>query len=207
MKFNKSIDIIVTGEDLLYLIEHNDKDAFTDFYSDNFQKLILVSDKYVKDMYIAEEIVQDVFLKIWEDRKLLANVSSVRAYLYRSVVNASINYVNRQKNIEKHHLKIAEHVTEDDIELINEQNELIVLLYKEIELLPDKCRNVFKLSRLEGMKYKEIAIELNISEKTVENHMSNALRILRLRIVKKEPSAGRQSFHPKYLPLLSLFLF
>ncbi|MGY0039006.1 sigma factor [Pedobacter sp. NJ-S-72] len=140
MKINETTDGIITGEDLLNLIEDDDKSAFTVFYSNNFQKLILVSDRYVKNMHVAEEIVQDMFLKIWEDRGLLLYVNSVKAYLYRSVVNASLNYINRQKNIEKHHLKIAEHLTDDDIEIINDQNELIVLLYNEIEQLPEKCQ-------------------------------------------------------------------
>ncbi|WP_087149048.1 RNA polymerase sigma-70 factor [Pedobacter lusitanus] len=176
------------------------------FYSNNFQKLILVSDRYVKNMHVAEEIVQDMFLKIWEDKELLLYVNSVKAYLYRSVVNASINYINRQKNIEKHHLKIAEHLTDDDIDIINEQNELIVLLYNEIEQLPEKCQKVFKLSRLEGLKYRDIAAELSISEKTVENHMSNALRLLRLRVIHNIHEEDPKS-KAKYFSLLSLFLY
>ena len=206
MKVNKTTDSIVTGEDLLHLIEDDDKGAFTVFYSNNFQKLILVSDRYVKNMHVAEEIVQDMFLKIWEDKRLLLYVNSVKAYLYRSVVNASLNYVNRQKNIEKHHLKIAEHLTDDDIEIINEQNELIVLLYNEIEQLPEKCQKVFKLSRLEGLKYKDIAIELSISEKTVENHMSNALRLLRLRVINNIHTQDSKN-KVRYFSLLSLFLY
>lgn len=206
MKINETTDGIVTGEDLLNLIEDDDKSAFTVFYSNNFQKLILVSDRYVKNMHVAEEIVQDMFLKIWEDKGLLLYVNSVKAYLYRSVVNASLNYINRQKNIEKHHLKIAEHLTDDDIEIINEQNELIVLLYNEIEQLPEKCQKVFKLSRLEGLKYRDIAVELSISEKTVENHMSNALRLLRLRVIHNIQAEDPKS-KAKYFSLLSLFLY
>lgn len=205
MKF-ASNELITSGRDLLDLIELNDKNAFTDFYSDNFQKLILVAEKYVKDVHVAEEIVQDMFLKIWEDKERLVTVNSVKSYLYRSVVNTSLNYINRQKSIEKHHAKIAEHLTDDDIDLIDEQNELIVLLYKEIELLPEKCQVVFKLSRLDGMKYKDIAVKLNISEKTVENHMSNALRILRVRIIGniKYSDANNRA---KYFSLLSVFLY
>ncbi|MBB5636614.1 RNA polymerase sigma-70 factor (ECF subfamily) [Pedobacter cryoconitis] len=206
MKINEATDGIVTGEDLLNLIEDDDKSAFTIFYSNNFQKLVLVSDRYVKNIHAAEEIVQDMFLKIWEDKGLLLYVNSVKAYLYRSVVNASLNYVNRQKNIEKHHLKIAEHLTDDDIEIINEQNELIVLLYNEIELLPEKCQKVFKLSRLEGLKYRDIAVELSISEKTVENHMSNALRLLRMRVIHNIQTEDPKS-KAKYFSLLSLFLY
>ncbi len=206
MSLRKSISNIDTGQDLLSLIERGDQEAFTSFYSSSFKKLILVSDKYVKSVHVAEEIVQNIFLKIWEDKDLLADVKSIQSYLYRSVVNASINYVNRERNIEKHHHKIAEHLTEEDLDTLNEQNELIVLLYEEIDRLPVKCQQVFKLSRLEGLKYKDIALQLNISEKTVENHMGNALKTLRTQVLMK---AQRQSIgkDTKYFSLLTLFLY
>ncbi|RQO72281.1 RNA polymerase sigma-70 factor [Pedobacter sp. KBW06] len=205
MSVSKSIDVI-SGSDLLLLIEDNNKDAFTDFYSHNFRKLILVSDKYVQSIPAAEEIVQDVFLKIWEEKELLSEIKSIKAYLYRSVVNASINFINRQKNIEKHHLKIADNITPDDAERHDEENELIVLLYNEIELLPEKCQQVFKLSRMEGLKYRDIASQLSISEKTVENHMGNALKILRSRVSKAaENSPVRKKF--KYFYLLAMYLY
>ncbi|AOM77743.1 RNA polymerase sigma-70 factor [Pedobacter steynii] len=205
MRVRQSIEVI-SGSDLLLLIEDNNKDAFTDFYSHHFRKLILVSDKYVQSIPAAEEIVQDVFLKIWEEKELLSEIKSINAYLYRSVVNSSINFVNRQKNIEKHHLKIADHVVIDDAERHEEENELIVLLYHEIELLPEKCQQVFKLSRLEGLKYRDIALRLNISEKTVENHMGNALKILRSRVSKAaEQSPLRKKF--KYFYLMAMYLY
>ncbi|HEY0177569.1 MAG TPA: RNA polymerase sigma-70 factor [Pedobacter sp.] len=206
MKLDDKINEIITGKDLLDLIEQNNKTAFTDFYSGNFQKLVLASDRYVNDIAVAEETVQDIFVKIWEDKDLLLYVNSIKSYLYKSVVNASINYLNRKKNIEKHHLKIAAGITEEDIDIIDEQNELIVLLYHEIELLPEKCRQVFKLSRLEGLKYKEIALEMNISEKTVENHMSNALRILRSRVLHRIETSNEKNRY-KYFSLMSLFLY
>lgn len=205
MSVRKSIDVI-SGSDLLLLIEDNDKDAFTDFYSHNFRKLILVADKYVQSIPAAEEIVQDVFLKIWEEKELLSEIKSIKAYLYRSVVNASINFINRQKNIEKHHLKIADHIVPDEVERHDEENELIVLLYNEIEMLPEKCQQVFKLSRIEGLKYRDIASQLNISEKTVENHMGNALKILRNRVSKAaQNSPVRKKF--KYFYLLAMYLY
>lgn len=205
MRVRQSIEVI-SGSDLLLLIEDNNKDAFTDFYSHHFRKLILVSDKYVQSIPAAEEIVQDVFLKIWEEKESLSEIKSINAYLYRSVVNSSINFVNRQKNIEKHHLKIADHVVIDDAERHEEENELIVLLYHEIELLPEKCQQVFKLSRLEGLKYRDIALRLNISEKTVENHMGNALKILRSRVSKAaEQSPLRKKF--KYFYLMAMYLY
>src|SRR5690349_3205390 len=98
---------IKTGKDLFVLVREGEMSAFTTFYTQFFQKLLLASEKYVKDVFIAEEIVQDIFLKIWENPESLTEIKAVKPYLYRSVINASINYVNRQKNIEIHHLKIA----------------------------------------------------------------------------------------------------
>ncbi|WP_316817069.1 RNA polymerase sigma-70 factor [Pedobacter nyackensis] len=197
---------IITGKDLLLLIEGKDTDAFTEFYVENFRKLILVSDKYVKSIPVAEEIVQNIFLKIWEDKGLLTEIDSIKSYLYRSTTNASINHINREKSLEKHHLKIAESLTAEEIDNLDEQNEMIVLLYKEIELLPEKCREVFKLSRLEGMKYKAIAVHLNISEKTVENHMGHALKVLRFRILN-HANGSSPVYKARYLSILMSFLY
>lgn len=208
MRIQKKIEhTILTGQDLLSLIAYGDKDAFTSFYLDNFRKLILVSEKYVQDVPVAEEIVQDIFLKVWENQEALAEIQSIRSYLYRSVVNSSINYVNRQKSIDKHHLQIAENISADDVEQQDAQNELIVLLYDEIALLPEKCQLVFKLSRLEGLKYRDIALQLNISEKTVESHMGNALKILRARILPQADAKTTGKHRFNYMSLLALYLY
>jgi len=206
MKLTEKTCPVITGEELYQIIEQNDRAAFTAFYSGNFQKLVLAADKYVNDIAVAEEAVQDIFLKIWENKELLLYVKSIKSYLYKSVVNVAINHLNRQKNIEKHHLKIAADLSEEDIDLLNEQNELIVLLYREIELLPDKCQQVFKMSRIDGLKYKQIALDLGISEKTVENHMGNALRILRMRVME-QAKVENSGFRQNYFSMLSLFLY
>lgn len=203
----KATDAIATGQDLLSMIADGDKDAFTNFYLDNFRKLILVSDKYVQSIPVAEELVQDVFLKIWEDQNALLEIKSIKAYLYRSVVNSSINYINRQRNIEKHHLQIAENVSPEDLDLQDSHNELIVLLYDEIALLPEKCQRVFKMSRLEGIKYRDIAGQLGISEKTVENHMGNALKILRSRILEQAMDFNTGKSRYKYFSLMAVYLY
>lgn len=170
---------IITGKDLFIIINESRMSAFTEFYTLFFQKLLLTSDKYVKDIFVAEEIVQNVFLKIWESPEDLENIKSVKSYLYKSVINASITYLNRQKNIEQHHLKIAADLTEEYLIDLDEENELIVLLHIEIDKLPPQCQKIFKLNRFERLKYKEIAEQLDISERTVENHIANALKILR----------------------------
>lgn len=177
---------IETGKDLVTIINGGRRPAFTEFYTQTFQRLLLASDKYVKDVCVAEEIVQNVFLKVWENPESLAEVNSIRSYLYKSVINASINHINREKNIAEHHHKIAANFTEEYLIDLDEENELVVLLHQEINKLPPQCRKIFKLNRFEGLKYKEIAVMLDISEKTVENHIGTALKVLRKSLLDKK---------------------
>lgn len=174
-----------TVKSLQLMLDKGNKKAFTDFYSQYFKRLLIESDKYVKDIYVAEEVVQDVFLKIWERSDDLTQIQSIKSYLYRSVINASINYVNRQRNLEQHHQKIVDEFTEDQADQLDEENELIVLLFDEIEKLPPKCKEIFKMNRFERLKYREIALKLEVSERTVENHIANALKLLREAMLKK----------------------
>ena len=169
----------------LYGIRHHNHHAFTTLYLKYFQGLVLVSDKYVKDIDVAKEIVQDVFLKMWESPVGLEHVTSIKPYLYRTVINASLNHLKRQKNIMQHHVKIADEITYDSIDALHEEQELKLLIYNEIENLPPQCKKVFKMSRFDGLKYREIAVMLGISEKTVENHMVKALKILRDRLYEQ----------------------
>ncbi len=178
-------------EELLAGIQNASHEIFTHLYSCYFANLALTANKYVKDMQVAESIVQNIFLKMWENPFELNDSRSLKAYLYRSVINAAINFVNQQKNISRHHLKISEQVTDAYIDTLQEEQELKALIYKEIERLPEQCRKVFKMSRFEGLKYKEIAQQLNISEKTVENHMVNALKILRTNLLD---ASGKNKF-------------
>lgn len=174
--------------DVNQTLDRGQEQAFTRLYAQYFKKLLLQSDKYVNDIQLAEEIVQDVFLKIWERSEGLIQIDSIKSYLYRSVINSSINYLHKQKNVELHHQKIIEEFTEEDLDEIDKENELIVMLYGEIEKLPQKCKRIFKMSRFERMKYKEIALHLDISEKTVENHIANALKLLReAMLLNKKP--------------------
>lgn len=196
---------IKTGTDLYDVINENQVSVFTSFYTQFFQKLLLTSDKYVEDVFVAEEIVQDVFLKIWESPEGLNEIKSINSYLYRSVINASINYLNRQKNIEKHHLKIAANYSEESMIELDEENELIVLINNEIEKLPTQCKKVFKLSRFEQLKYKEIASLLDISERTVENHISNALKTLRNELLGEKFIKNRLQ-NKKFLIFLNILL-
>ncbi len=191
-----------TVENIERMLDKGHVVAFTDFYTQFFKKLLIESDKYVKDIQVAEEIVQDVFVRIWERSEDLSQIKSIKSYLYRSVINLSINYINRQKNLEQHHQKIVNEFTEEQAEVMDEENELIVMLFDEIEKLPSKCREIFKMNRFEKLKYKEIALKLDLSERTVENHIANALKILRDAMLGNQKNYSTSS-HLKILRLLS----
>lgn len=195
---------IETVQDVENMLRNGQVSAFTDFYNQYFSKLLLESDKYVKNVFVAEEIVQTVFLKIWENTESLENIKSIKSYLYKAVINSSINYVNRQKSIEQHHLKISEGLSEENVEALDEENELIVLLHAEIEKLPPQCGKVFKMSRFEHLKYKEIASLLNISERTVENHVATALKSLRIAMLSNNAGNFKSRNHKI---IFSLFLY
>ena len=193
-----------TLENIKHIVDKGQATAFTDFYTQYFKKLLIESDKYVSDIQVAEEIVQDVFVKIWQRSVDLDQIQSLKSYLYRSVINASINYVNRRKSLEQHHQKIASEFTEQDVEQLDEENELIVLLFAEIEKLPPKCREIFKLNRFERLKYKEIALRLGISEKTVENHIANALKTLKDAMLGKKQLALK-ALNSRFISYLLFF--
>ncbi len=120
------------------------------------------------------------------------------------MINQSINYINRQKNIEQHHIRIADQMGDASLEDLHEEQELKKIIYNEIERLPEQCRRVFKMSRFEGLKYREIATQLNISEKTVENHIANALKTLRSRLLVGSPDKS-SDYKLKLVAVLPLF--
>lgn len=136
----------------------------------------------------AEDIVQDVFMEIWKRKDDIELGEQAQSLLYRSVYARAINLINHRAVVEKYNAEEAEllkkkmeYYEPDRSEVLKriENRELRVEIYKAINALPDKCREVFKLSYLYDMKNKEIADALNISARTVEAHMYKALKILR----------------------------
>ena len=135
--------------------------------------------RIIKDKDKAEDIVQDVFVKVWENRKTIEITISIKSYLFRSCINTALNETSRQKKYThvpaEDDLIIASQNTGDNIE----QEDLQQKIDEGLNLLPPACKSVFILSRFEEMSYKEIAETLEISIKTVENQMGKALKILR----------------------------
>lgn len=187
MKLHATTDL--NNEAMLRGIRASDYEVFSKMYLHLFKGLALISVKYVQDVYIAEELVQDIFIKVWEQPHTVNGVIHLKSYLYKAVVNSSLNYLARQKNLKEHHERIARNMEDVDIQRAYEEQEMKVLIYQEIDRLPDQCKKVFKMSRFEGLKYREIAVLLNISERTVENHIANALKTLRIRFLANEEIA------------------
>lgn len=141
--------------------------------------------RYVQKMvaceYHSEEIVSDVFVKIWKNRKELTITTSVKAYLRMCVRNLSIDHLRRQTRLRnaQSQLPCTDNQTEDSPEATFIHTEMSNFLEQAIKQLPPKGRYIFQLSRNEGKKYREIASELEISIKTVETHMRRSLIHLR----------------------------
>lgn len=146
-----------------------------------YQPLCKYAYSFLQDKENAEEIVQSTFLLVWEKRETLEIRTSVKPYLYAMVRNACLNVLKHEKIKQKHageEIALAER-SHDSVNHVVASNELEQRIKVAVEELPEQCRLVFKLSRFEELKYSEIAEQLNISVKTVENHMGKALRIMR----------------------------
>ena len=156
--------------------------AFEAAFKSNFKALHAYAHSVLQDELMAEEIVQNVFLKLWESRERMTIHTSLRAYLYKSVYHESLNYV-KHKKVQRKYMEeaMAEQKHRQADEMVGD-SELRRQLHAALQRLPEKCRTVFQLSRFEELRYQEIAERLGISVKTVEAHMGKALKLLRLRL-------------------------
>ncbi len=163
-----------------------DEQAFEKVFKQWFQSLHTYAFTLVRDAYEAEEIVQQVFYKLWERADRLQINGAVSAYLYRSVYNECLNYLKHEKVKSRHHLYVA-HQLKYDHGGLGDRLSSAALEEKytnALNELPEQCRAVFQLSRFDNLKYREIADRLEISVKTVENQMGKALKFLRNRLAE-----------------------
>jgi RNA polymerase sigma-70 factor, ECF subfamily len=152
---------------------------FEPLFKSQFNKLCSVAGKIVHDSDVAKDLVQEVFIRVWNKKEELAT-GHIEFYLHKATVNAALNYLEANKKViplndevRAIQLEANDHISAGELELN---------IYRAIENLPPQCKAIFMLSRFEGMKYQEIANHLDISVKTVENQMGKALRDLRVRL-------------------------
>lgn len=157
-----------------------DEKAFEFLFKSQYESLCRRAYTLLNDMDEAEETVQQVFIGVWEKRKTMQVTESIHAYLAKSVHNAALNRI-KHLNVRMRYTKEQQLNFEANppITEISHANELKSRISAAIEGLPEQCRLIFKLSRFEEMKYAEIAEQLGISIKTVENQMGKALKVLR----------------------------
>ncbi len=167
---------------------------YEEAFKTHFKSLHAYACTIVRDDVMAEEMVQNVFFKLWKNKEDVKISQSLTAYLYRSVYHESLNYIKHLKVRSAYEAHAARNVNNsnnamDKVRLKNLEEQLD----KALQELPEQCRTIFQMSRFEELKYVEIAERLGISPKTVENQMGKALKILRTRLVD-------------FLPILLLLL-
>ncbi len=176
------------NSDIIENIIRGNEKAFELIFHKYFQRLFNFAKAYVIDKEVAKEIIQESYMKIWEIRSRLKPESNPEALLFTLVRNIALNYL-KHRLIERKYLQTAKQQNEiHRLHYVALKNDVIEKLYsaeiqaalnRAIENLPTRCRQVFKLSRIENLANKEIASKLNISVKTVENQITAALKRIR----------------------------
>lgn len=167
--------------ELMDLLRSGDRLAFSEIYNRYWKKLFAIGSNKIGQFEEAEEIVQDIFISLWDRREEIVITSSLSAYLAVSVKYRVIKILAKRyqhSKYEEHSLAVlpfSTNSTEDWLEFLELKSRLEVLVAK----LPEKCRLVYKASREQGYSQKQIAEEFGISEKTVEAHIGKALKSLR----------------------------
>jgi len=167
--------------EIIRRIRQGDTGQFESLFRSSYVSLVRYARTLIKDHDTAEEIVQDLFFRIWKDRERLQIESSLNGYLYRAVHNRCLHYINHIKVVEKYAREIAFNETENNEtpgDILN-YRDLQAKIAGILERLPEKCGKIFCMSRFEGLKYSEIAHKLSISVKTVEANMGRALKEFR----------------------------
>jgi RNA polymerase sigma-70 factor (ECF subfamily) len=162
-------------------IKRGDIKSFEILFRAYYKPLLIYSERIVENKEDADEVVQDIFYKLWEKRKTLEITTSINSYLYKSTYNNSLQLLKRRK-LDLKYQKYKIH--QEEQKTINPNEEMIATelshkIGQLLEALPDNCKKIFKLNRYKGMKYQEIADMLSISIKTVEANMTKALKHFR----------------------------
>jgi len=174
--------------ELIQLWQQGNEFAFELIYKRYAAQLLSLAMRKTNNRDISEEYVQDTFLTLHNTRKNADSISSLGAYLSTILRNKILDYYRHSLVHKKYETYLAESYNEHDFStlLSMETKDLEKHLMMDIEKLPPQCRNVFKLSRQEYLSVKEIASRLEISENTVKQHMSKALRLLRFSLMNYE---------------------
>ena len=163
----------------LQIADWSDEKFFEETFRTYYAQLAGFAYRYVEDYDLAGEITQELFSSIWSKSSSIEIQTSVKSYLFGAVRNACLNHIKHQRIVRSHSEHVLRVSSEADHSNPVELGELKNKIENALAKLPKKCREIFELSRFENLKYREIADRLNLSQKTVENQMGKALKIMR----------------------------
>lgn len=173
---------LITDQRLVESIKNSNQGVFELVFNFYYSGLVVFADQIIKDTSISEDIVQSVFMKLWETRETI-DIRSFRSYFIQCVKNRCIDHLRSQQV----KAKFDNRVPESDYLVMDEdlwtKTELSELIEQSVESLPPRCREIFRMSRYENLKIAEIADQLKISKRTVETQISKALKILRVKLI------------------------
>ncbi len=172
----------MTGDfEIIRRIREGDLKEFETLFRSSYASLVKYALTIIKDHDTAEEIVQELFYKIWQNKEKIKIESSINGYLFRSVHNRCLHHIEHLKVVERHEKEMSynpDTEAESPAELL-QYKELQAKIARTIEKLPENCAKIFCMNRFDGLKYSEIAEKLSISVKTVEANMGRALKEFR----------------------------
>ena len=178
---------MISEKEVISKLRKGDKEAFEHLFQENYKNLVLYAKKFVMDTEIARDLVQDIFIYLWEKRQKLTINKSLSSYLFRAVRNACINHLKRESTKENYVKDFLYNLNDGSYQTSASEDAHELVVHKDlsgkigtiIETLPEQCRNIFKMSRFRGMKDKEIAEIYSISPRTVETQIYRALIVLK----------------------------
>lgn len=181
--------VVLSEQEIIGAIREGNERIFEETFRKYYQSLCNYANSILKEMDEAEEVVQNLFLSIWEKRSELEISISLKSYLYRAVHNHCLNRIKHLK-VREEYQQYAVNFYDASYESVSQtvmKNELETKIEEAIKKLPEQCRLIFQMSRFEELKYHEIAEQLELSPKTVENQIGKALKILRVELAEYLP--------------------
>ena len=172
---------MIRESEIIRRIRQGDIREFETLFRSSYASLVKYAGTMIKDQDTAEEIVQDLFFRLWQNKEKLNIESSLNGYLFRSVHNSCLHHIEHRKVVDRHAREMLhepETETEDPSEML-QYSELQAKIAVILERLPERCSRIFCMNRFEGLKYAEIAQKLSVSVKTVEANMGRALKEFR----------------------------